>query len=90
MMAKRMKDTDNEEEIKEAFLIFDKDQDGYLTPRELRQVMLNLGEKMTDEEIIEMIKEADLDGDGKLNYDGEYCFQHVFRFGGDMFFLNKQ
>ena len=70
MMAKRMRDTDTEEEIKEAFLIFDKDQDGYLTARELRQVMLNLGEKMTDEEIIEMIKEADLDGDGKLNYEG--------------------
>lgn len=30
--------------------------------------MINLGEKMTDEEVEEMIKEADEDGDGLVNY----------------------
>ena len=35
-----------------------------------KQVMLNLGEKMTDEEIEQMIREADIDGDGKVNYEG--------------------
>ena len=34
------------------------------------QVMLNLGEKMTDEEVDEMIKAADVDRDGKLSYNG--------------------
>ena len=34
------------------------------------QVMKNLGENMTDEEIEEMIKEADLDRDGKISYQG--------------------
>ncbi len=37
-MAKKMKETDSEEEIKEAFKVFDKDGDGYLTQKELRQV----------------------------------------------------
>ena len=34
------------------------------------QVMHNLGEKLTEEEIDEMIKEADVDGDGQVNYEG--------------------
>lgn len=31
--------------------------------------MINLGEKLTDEEVDQMINEADLDGDGQVNYD---------------------
>jgi Ca2+-binding EF-hand superfamily protein len=31
--------------------------------------MINLGEKMTDKEVEQMIKEADTDGDGQVNYD---------------------
>ena len=31
--------------------------------------MISLGEKLTDEEVDQMIKEADLDGDGQVNYD---------------------
>lgn len=31
--------------------------------------MINLGEKLTDEEVKQMIEEADLDGDGQVNYD---------------------
>ena len=31
--------------------------------------MINLGEKMSDEEVAQMIKEADTDGDGQVNYD---------------------
>ena len=31
--------------------------------------MTNLGEKLTDEEVDEMTREADIDGDGQVNYE---------------------
>ncbi|CAH9095493.1 unnamed protein product [Cuscuta epithymum] len=69
LMAKKIKETDEDEEIKEAFKVFDKDQNGYISASELRHTMINLGEKLTEEEVEEMIREADLDGDGQVNYD---------------------
>ena len=51
--------------------MFDKNGDGYISASELRHVMTTLGEKLTDEEVDEMIREADIDGDGKVNYEGK-------------------
>jgi len=69
MMARKMKDTDSEEEIREAFKVFDKDGNGFISAAELRHVMTHLGEKLTDEEVDEMIREADIDNDGQINYE---------------------
>ncbi|CAK8679675.1 calmodulin-like [Clavelina lepadiformis] len=63
MMAKQMKDTDSEEGIREAFRLFDKDGNGFISAAELRDVMTNFGDTLTDEEVDEMIKAiADPDG----------------------------
>jgi len=82
MMARKMKDTDSEEEILEAFKVFDKDGNGFISAAELRHIMTNLGEKLSDEEVDEMIREADRwrwpnqlrrireDDDVKINYYG--------------------
>ena len=69
MMARKMKDTDTEEEIREAFKVFDKDGNGFISASELRHVVKNLAEKLTEEEVDEMIREADVVGDGQVNYE---------------------
>ena len=69
MMARKMQDTDTEEEIREAFKVFDKDGNGFISAAELRHVMTTLGEKLSEDEVEEMIREADVDGDGQINYD---------------------
>lgn len=72
MMARKMKDTDSEEEIREAFKVFDRDNNGYISSAELRHVMTSIGEKLTDDEVDEMIREADQDGDGRID-----CTWHI-------------
>ena len=71
MMSKKIKETDTEEEIKDAFRVFDKNGDGMISAHELKQVMANLGEKLTDEELDEMMREADTNGDGHIDYEGK-------------------
>jgi calmodulin len=69
LMARKMRDTDTEEELMEAFRVFDRDGNNFITNTELKNVMLALGEKVTDEEVDEMIREADINNDGCINYD---------------------
>ena len=70
MMAKRGKTRDMLEELREAFRVFDKDGNGFISLDELKSVMRSLGENLTEEEFDVMIREADIDGDGQVNYDG--------------------
>lgn len=64
LMARKIKTKDSEAEIVEAFKVFDTDGSGKISADELRQVMHKLGEKLTDQEVEDMIHEADIDGDG--------------------------
>jgi len=72
MMSKQHSDEINSESLMEAFKIFDKDDDGYLTVAELRRIMTQLGERMPSREIEEMVREADNDNDGLINCQ-EFC-----------------
>ncbi|XP_076466190.1 uncharacterized protein LOC143297656 [Babylonia areolata] len=67
IMRLRMKDTDSEEEIMDAFRVFDPDHSGSISSSDLRHIMSNLGEKLTEDELQEMLREADLDGDGRVS-----------------------
>ena len=69
LMNRRSKETDTEEEVINAFRVFDKDANGLISSTELRHIMTTLGDKLTEEEVDEMIREADIDGDGYINYE---------------------
>jgi len=49
-------------ELKETFVYFDKDKDGYISSKELGVVMRSLGQNPTDAEIRDIINEVDADG----------------------------
>ena len=77
MMTRKMNSDPSEEQIRVAQRIFDMDGNGFISVAELRHVMTNLGEKLTDEEVDEIIRETDIDGDGQVNYEGKLIFTLV-------------
>ncbi|CAO3686449.1 unnamed protein product [Rhizopus stolonifer] len=56
------------QEFIQGFQVFDKEGDGYISAGELRYVLTNLGEKLTDEEVNELLKEVEVGKDGRINY----------------------
>ena len=58
----------NEDHYKEAFNKYDADGSGSISPEELRHVIAELGEDLASHEVDKLIKEADTDGDGDINY----------------------
>ncbi|XP_029634784.2 neo-calmodulin-like [Octopus sinensis] len=69
MMMKCKSETNERQEVTDAFKVFDTNKDGFINASELRHVMMNLGEKLTDKEVEDMIREADADGDGRIDYE---------------------
>jgi calmodulin len=66
---------ESEDELKDAFRIFDKDGAGFIDVKELRHVLVHLGEKLKDDEVDEMLREVEISGDNQINYEGNSrCF----------------
>lgn len=72
-MSKKMKETDTEDEIREAFRVFDDGGSGSISSNQLLLILTTMGDKprLTEEEAKEAVKVADIDGDGDINYIGE-------------------
>jgi calmodulin len=66
-MSQTVKETDADQELRNAFRVFDKDGSGTISAEELRRVLLSLGENLTDAEVEDMIQMADVNGDGSID-----------------------
>ena len=69
LMTKSSPETQAEEEVINAFRVFDKEGNGLIASSELKHIMMTIGDKMTEEEAEEMVNEADIDEDGMINYE---------------------
>lgn len=56
------------QEFIQGFQVFDKEGDGTISAGELRYVLTNLGEKLSEEEVDELLKEVEVGKDGRINY----------------------
>merc|ERR1719238_252491 len=65
MMTAKMSDKDSREDIQKVFNLFDDDASGKISMKNLKRVARELGETMTDAELLEMIERADTDNDGE-------------------------
>ncbi|XP_069114963.1 uncharacterized protein [Argopecten irradians] len=59
---------ETEESLREAFRVLDRDGTGFVSCAELTQLMTSRGERLSDDDVKEMIIEAD-DGEGHIKYE---------------------
>lgn len=57
--------------MKQSFITFDKDKSGKIDKKELKQVLMSIGDKMTDAEVDDMFNAVDKDNDEQINSDGK-------------------
>jgi len=69
LMEKKLRDNDTEEDLIDAFRVFDRDANGVISLQELKFVMTSSGERLKEEEIDDLIREADINGDGFIDYE---------------------
>ena len=69
LMGRKMKETKEVDRMREIFNVFDKNKDGFISASEIQCVMTSLGETLTEDEINEMVKEADRDLDSHISFE---------------------
>ena len=69
MMEARMKEIDHEAEMMSVFKVYDRDGNGTISADELKYMMMQLSEPLTDAEVDEFIRVADVDNDGQIDFE---------------------
>jgi calmodulin len=76
MITKLNRKNDTDDEIIEVFKIFDKDNSGLISTKKIMDIFLKIDENIKEEEVLQMIKECDIDQDGYLNFEE---FSHMVK-----------
>ena len=76
IISKLNRKNDTDDEIIEVFKIFDKDNSGLISTKKIMDVFLKIDENIKEEEVLQMIKECDIDQDGYLNFEE---FSHMVK-----------
>ena len=61
-------DASKKAELVAAFKMFDLNQDGYISAFELGQALSSMGETHSEQEILDLVRRTDANGDGKIDY----------------------
>lgn len=72
IVRKKVQDDEDERELREMFRILDKEKRGEVNTNELRWILKNLGDDLTENDIDDMIADVDTDGSGWVDYDEFY------------------
>ena len=70
LMTGRRQTQSLQDEMRDIFKIFDADDDGYINAADIERTMKSLGEDVTEEDVLHMVREADEDGDNLINFRG--------------------
>ena len=68
MMVRKIRGVDVQDEIQAAFQSFDKDGSGTINSVELKTILMDIDANISKVDIADMMQEADVDGDGQINY----------------------
>lgn len=80
-----------QQELKEAFRLYDREGNGYITTNTLKEILAALDDKLSSSDLDGIIAEIDTDGSGTVDFDGTYLkvffmkllIEHIF------FFINR-
>mmetsp|Transcript_1240 Transcript_1240/g.1638 ORF Transcript_1240/g.1638 Transcript_1240/m.1638 type:complete len:122 (+) Transcript_1240:108-473(+) len=67
MLARKLKEDDTDVQVQQAFKVYDRDSNGEIAVEDFGRLMVNLSDKLTPDEVDEMVREADLDGNGVID-----------------------
>lgn len=79
-MVRKVKAPDNQSELIDAFRVFDQDNNGFVNVQHIQHVLTNYGEKLNSSEIDALIKTADTNGVGQINYVGQFQLQKKYMY----------